>query len=221
MVSPNAAAASYSRRGRGGGSRSGRGGHAGAHAGAIGTTNSVGVRHSPRLHHNSTVHFSGSSTEFVGSLRPSGYSPPPAHSLNFGETPASLGNSVSSLSQSQSTKSKKRCATTKHAKKPGARRKSDAQDAEQEDAEEDDNEMDMLPVTDGAHSLRTLTEEERRAAEQREAAVVEAHRQELMRTAFPPREIPIGMQSRLHCQCHQVLGTRIEDQRDGTWVSVE
>jgi len=44
------------------------GGHTAAHA-AIGTTNSFGVRTSPRLQKNSTsVHFSGSLTEFVGTL---------------------------------------------------------------------------------------------------------------------------------------------------------
>ena len=132
----------------------------------------------------------------MGSLRPtSGHSPlPPALSLNFGETPAaSMGNSVSSLSLSLSTKSKKRCATTEHANKPGARCKRDAEDAEQENAVDDDNRADILPVTDGAHSLGSLTEEERRAAKQRATAVVEAHRQEIMRRAFPLREIPIDI----------------------------
>jgi hypothetical protein len=51
----------------------------------------------------------------------------------------------------------------------------------------------IFPVTDGAHSLGSLTVEERRATEQRAAAVVEAHRQEFMRRDFPPREIPIGI----------------------------
>jgi len=50
-----------------------------------------------------------------------------------------MGNTVSSLSQSLSTKSKKRRATTEHANKPGARRKRDARDAKQEDAVDDDN----------------------------------------------------------------------------------
>ena len=81
------------------------------------------------------------------------------------------------------------------ANKPGARHKRDAKEAEQEDAVDDDNEADVLPVTDGAHShsLGSLTKEERRAVEQRAAAVVEAHRQEFMRRAFPHREIPIGI----------------------------
>jgi len=97
------------------------------------------------------------------------------------------------LSQALSAKSKKRRATTEHANKPGARRKRDAGDAKQEDAVDNDNEGDILPVTDGAHSLGNLTEEERRAAEERAAAVVDAHRQEFMRRDFPHREIPIGI----------------------------
>jgi hypothetical protein len=109
------------------------------------------------------------------------------------QTPASIGNSVPSLSQSLSTKSKMRHATAEHAKKPGVRRKRDAKDAKQEDAVDDDNEADMLPVTDRAHSLRSLSKAERRATEQRAAAVVEAHHKEFMRRAFPPREIPIGI----------------------------
>ena len=97
-----------------------------------------------------------------------------------------MSNSVSSLSIKSR---KRRTITTENATKPGGRCKRDAQDDEQEDAEEDyDNEVDMFPVTDGAHSLGTLTEEESRAAEQREAAVVEAHHQEFMRRAFPPPE---------------------------------
>ena len=128
--------------------------------------------------------FPGSSTAFVGSIRPSGYSPPPpARTLNFGKSPASIGNFVSSLSQSLSTKSKKRHVTTEHDKKPGVRHKRDA-DAKQEDAGDDGNEADMLPVTDGAHSLGSLTVEDRRATEQRAAAVVEVHRQEFMRRAL-------------------------------------
>ena len=107
MVSSNAAAASYSRCGRGGGHRGRLDGRAAAHSGAIGT------RQSPRLPHNaSLVHLSGATTVFwvlgrgVGSRIPGDYSPPPpARSLNFGKTPASMGNSVSSLSQSRSTTS--------------------------------------------------------------------------------------------------------------------
>ena len=72
---------------------------------------------------------------------PSDYSPPPpACSLNFGETPASMGSSVSFLSQSQSTKSNQRCVASDlaHAKKP-VRCKRDAEHAEQEDDGDDDN----------------------------------------------------------------------------------
>ncbi len=49
----------------------------------------------------------------------------------------------------------------------------------------------MLPVTDGAHSLGSLTDEQRRALAQRAAAGVQAHHQEFMRRAFSSREIPV------------------------------
>ena len=83
----------------------------------------IGTRQLPRLPHNSSsVHFSGATKALgggVGSCIPGNYSPPPpACSLNFGEMPASMANSMSSLSQSQSTKSKKRHVATEHDKNP-------------------------------------------------------------------------------------------------------
>jgi hypothetical protein len=94
-----------------------------------------------------------------------------------------------------------------------------------------DNEADVFPVTDGAHSLGSLTDAQRRAAVQRVAAVVQAHCQEFVRRAFPPREIPVGIprlttvaiatmvwpQMKLDYidKGCPVLGTGSEDQKDG------
>jgi hypothetical protein len=107
MVSAVAAAASYSRRGRGGH-------HSGQQQSPCLQTASLSTNNTVR--DNPTVHFTSGATLLLG--RGGGVrshyddysSPPPARSLNFDETPASMGNSVSSLSQSQSTRSAKRCA---------------------------------------------------------------------------------------------------------------
>jgi hypothetical protein len=169
MVSPNlaAAAASYSRPGqRRSCGRPIAGGCSGPHVGLAHpleisggsgrSSTGLGEWQSPCLQVASlsatttvqdhpTVHFTLVVTTKLGRggaahSHTGNYSPPlPARSLKFGETPASVGNLVSSLSQSQSSRSARRCPTgdaENSTHRRPARRKKDADDPK--DDEDDD-----------------------------------------------------------------------------------
>jgi hypothetical protein len=149
-----------------------------------------------------TVYFiKGATTEFDrggGAHSHTGdYSPLlPARLLNFGEKPASIGNLVSSLSQSKSNRFAKKHAagvTENSAHKRPARCKKDADDLKDDEDDDNDGEEAVIPVTDQGDIIGAHTVEERRAVEQRDVALIEAHCQEFMRRVFPSKEIPTSI----------------------------
>jgi hypothetical protein len=151
---------------------------------------------------NPTVHFTSGATTLLGRgggvrSHHADYSPPPpACSLNFDQMPASMGESVSSLSQSQSTRSAKRRAAEDAwdgALRKPARCKKVAPGPDDDEDDDNDRETDVIPTTDKATVRDTSTVEERRAAEQMTVALIKALSNEFMKRAFPPREILIGI----------------------------
>ncbi len=103
---------------------------------------------------------------------------------------------MSFLSQSQSTQSAKRHAAEDawdSALRKPAKHKEDAPGPEDDEDDDNDRETDAIPTTDKATVMDTFTVDERGAVEQRAAALIKAHRDEFMRRAFPPKEIPVGI----------------------------